>query len=79
MSVDVDTESSFRPGNPEILFSGDYRPYSPNSGRSFDLSPDGRRFLLLTDDQNGTIAGETGRIVLVQNWFEELKERVPVP
>ena len=25
------------------------------------------------------LAGSTGRIVLVQNWVEELKERVPVP
>ena len=44
----------------------------------FDVSPDGQRLLALkrtsgTKEQQGT------RFIIVLNWFEELKERVPVP
>ncbi len=50
-------------------------------GRRFDLAPDGDRFIVrkrgtaeqTTDDEpfNG--------LIFVENWFEELKARVPVP
>jgi hypothetical protein len=40
------------------------------------VSPDGQRFLMIKEvngDQTTTSAG----IVIVQNWLEELKARVP--
>ncbi|MDP6608152.1 MAG: hypothetical protein QF463_03715, partial [Vicinamibacterales bacterium] len=40
---------------------------------TFDVSPDGRRFLTASDLDSG--AGGELRVVL--NWFEELKARVP--
>jgi len=47
------------------------------AGRTYDVSPDGQRFLMIKDvaaaDQNATPAG----IVVVLNWFEELKRLVP--
>jgi serine/threonine-protein kinase len=78
MIVDIETTPSLRPGNPEILFSGPYRVGSALGGKSFDVSPDGERLLMLKDLEV-ELAGSTGRIVLVQNWVEELMERVPVP
>ena len=78
MIVDIETTPSLRPGNPEILFSGPYRVGSALGVKSFDVSPDGERLLMLKDLEV-ELAGSTGRIVLVQNWVEELKERVPVP
>ena len=43
--------------------------------QQYDVSPDGQRFLI------NTLLEEEGAtsITLVLNWFEELKERVPVP
>ena len=78
MSVRVETEPAFRPGTPEVLF---VVPNSPGGGGvRYDLAPDGQRFLIiklggaLTDD-----ATASPELVLVQNWVEELKARVPVP
>ena len=52
----------------------------------WDLSPDGKRFLMMREsastDENSTGAGakeeKPRKINIVLNWFEELKERVPV-
>ena len=41
----------------------------------YDVSPDGQRFLINTLLEEEDAAS----ITLVLNWFEELKERVPVP
>ena len=48
--------------------------------RDYDATPDGER-LVLVYPSNLTEPGELGRpqINIVLNWFEELKERVPVP
>ena len=50
-----------------------------DTGRKFDIAPDGR-FIFPTSgttDQTGDEAPFYG-LIFVQNWFEELKERVPV-
>ena len=41
----------------------------------YDVSLDGRRFLINSEIEDA----DTAPITLVLNWFEELKERVPVP
>ena len=46
--------------------------------RHWDVSPDGRRLLMIRQTGAATSDGELG-IVLIQNWFEELKRLVPVP
>jgi hypothetical protein len=47
------------------------------SARTYDLSPDGRRFLMIK--QKGTGGGTRApEIVVVLNWFEELERLVPV-
>ena len=42
--------------------------------RSYDVEPDGMRFLMIKEDP-----AESGpaRVKVVQNWFEEVKRRVP--
>ena len=80
MAVPVETEPAFKPGKPKVLFqlttnirvSGiDMRDWT-----YWDISPDGKRFLMLKD----TAAAAEGprRINIVLNWIEELKQRVPV-
>jgi dipeptidyl aminopeptidase/acylaminoacyl peptidase len=48
--------------------------------RNFDVTPDGQRFLMLFP-ANRTGDGEAVRptITIVENWFEELRRRVPTP
>jgi serine/threonine-protein kinase len=73
MAVDIDLATGAS-DPPRALFSG---PYPSNQGwtrpRSYDVTPDGERFLLtkLPVDQ------PLPRIVVVLNWFEELRARVP--
>jgi Tol biopolymer transport system component len=72
MAVGIDAESGFRPGQPKLLFAGEYA--SPNAGRlSYDVSLDGQRFLMIKN-----VGGaERREIVVVENWTEELKRLVP--
>ena len=79
MSVSIEETggdpASLRVGQPEPLL--DWRYYL--AGRlSYDLTPDGERFLMITSDPEGEEEG-IQQIVLVQNWFQELTERVPIP
>jgi len=41
------------------------------------VSPDGRRFLMIKDAQLAGEAPPPPRLIVVQNWFEELKRLVP--
>jgi len=74
MAVDVMTQPNFALGNPRVLFDVPYLlALVPVS--NYDVSPDGRRFLMVkADQQQGPAASQ---IVVVQNWFEELKQKVP--
>jgi serine/threonine-protein kinase len=76
MAVSVTTQPSFAAGAPEVLFRGPYVPDAGDPGRSYDIASDSQRFLMIK--VNGPAAAQaSARIVLVQNWFEELKARVP--
>ena len=80
MQVAIETDPNFRAGNPErILERGSY--YVDSFRRSFDISPDGQRFLMIKEGGSSSdedpYAGLT-RIIVVQNWFQELEARVPV-
>ena len=80
MRVALETDPNFRAGNPErILERGSY--YVNPFRRSFDISPDGQRFLMIKEGATSTdedpYAGLI-RIIVVQNWFQELHTRVPV-
>jgi len=80
MAVAVETEPTFKPGKLEILFSGTYAPFSPVQNHPWDISRDGKRFLMMKEvASDGTAAaGGPRKINIVVNWFEELKQRVPV-
>jgi hypothetical protein len=66
MAVPVQTEGALRLGEARALFEGSYR-------ESFDVSPDGKRFLML---KQGDAAG-INELSIVVNWLEELKRLVP--
>ena len=62
---------------PTKLFDGSYGGTGFHFSRTYDVSPDGRRFLMIKDsgagDQNATLAS----MVVVLNWLEALKQRLP--
>jgi hypothetical protein len=43
----------------------------------YDLSPDGRRFIRIKSEGASDARPEPASIIVVQNWFEELKRLVP--
>jgi hypothetical protein len=50
----------------------------PNySGRLYDVTPDGRRFILLKDAGLSQQTNLPESITVVQNWDQELKRLVP--
>ena len=69
------TESTFRAGTPKLLFEGTFRTTN-NSRANYDVTPDGQRFVMTTvsDQPQNALT----QINVVLNWFEELKQRVPV-
>jgi eukaryotic-like serine/threonine-protein kinase len=71
MAVTVDFSRTARVEKPRRLFSGSYS----GAGReaAFDVSPDGRRFVMVKSDEVSTLRS----LVVMQNWSEELKARVP--
>jgi hypothetical protein len=49
-----------------------------NDGQPWDISPDGKRFLMMKEPEAAASAsGSPRKINVVLNWFEELKQRVP--
>jgi eukaryotic-like serine/threonine-protein kinase len=77
MAVPVQTSPAFSAGNPAKVF--DTRYAVPQNARTYDVSPDGQRFLMIkTNQQTERSAGQApASIVVVVNWLEELKQRVP--
>jgi Tol biopolymer transport system component len=79
MSVSVETEPAFKAGKPGILFRGTYVPLSISDGQPWDISPDGKRFLMLKPPvSTGGAPAAARKVDIVVNWFEELKRRAPV-
>jgi len=74
MSVKVATAPAFLAGTPEKVFeSVDLRTAW---GRSYDVAPDGQRFLLTLSKEAPTNLAPA-QMIFVQHWDEELKRLVP--
>jgi Tol biopolymer transport system component len=67
----VEPGPGFSVGQAKVLFSASPFVIGNNAG-VYDVSPDGRRFVMV---RPATGAGES-ELVVVQNWFEELRARV---
>ena len=82
MAVDVSTDPTLTVGPLRELFRGTRSPGGSPRAR-YAVTADGQRFLMSADP---VASGETGtggaaslRVIVVQNWIEELRERVPIP
>jgi Tol biopolymer transport system component len=69
--VAVVSEPGFSASKPETLFEGRYT--ASTAGSSYDVSRDGRRFLMVREEQGAALT----ELRVVLNWFEELKRLVP--
>ena len=75
MAVDISTQPNFAAGTPRMLFEGRYELASVPTD-NYDVPHDGQRFLMIKPAEP-TSSSSLTQIVVVQNWFEELKRRVP--
>ena len=77
MAVPVDTEPTFTAGAPEVLFEQQY--FSFRASRTYDVAPDGRFLMIKEGATTDDASAPTAQIIIVENWFEELKRLVPIP
>jgi len=67
MAVGVSTHPSFQSGTPHALFDTNMTDTGIRTGpMSWDIAPDGSRFLIVTDNSEGTSS-----LNLIQNWRPE--------
>ena len=72
MSVEITVQPAFAVGVARQVFAGSYA--DPVIIPTYDMTSDGQRFLMLKPKEQ---QAANNQIVIVQNWFEELKRRVP--
>jgi Tol biopolymer transport system component len=73
LSVPVETRGdTFRYGNSTVLFEHSYvEEDDQRTGRSYAVSPDGQRFLMMRE------TARPGReIILIRNWASEIERRI---
>jgi len=76
MGVGVARGPSWTATTPTLLVKEGYFTIPIWWGRSYDISPDGQRFLMIKEGgADGTAAPAS--IIVAQHWFEELKRLVP--
>ena len=73
MVVDITTDPEFRAGKPRVLFRNSN--ISSVALRSYDVTPDGKKFLML--QRESPPLEDVTELHVVLNWFEELKRRIP--
>ena len=78
MRVGVERASSWAATTPTLLVKDRYFTIpGGNPGRTYDLSSDGQRFLLIKEGGGADQTAAPPQIIVVLNWTEELKRLVP--
>jgi hypothetical protein len=79
MVVRVLTQPSFSFANPSALPIEGFNQPTAGGARNYDITPDGKQFIMvLPADRNQSARRTPLQIQVVLNWFEELKQLVPV-
>ena len=73
MLVSIETEPTLKAETPRLLFEGSYTYGFGSWPSSYDISPDGQHFLMIKREKD-LVPTE---LIVVLNWFEELKRLVP--
>jgi serine/threonine-protein kinase len=69
MAVTIETGPTPRLGVPRLLFEGGFQA-DADVGSSWAIHPDGKRFLMVVEDENPQ---QASRLVVVENWFAEIE------
>jgi len=78
MRVGVERASSWSATTATTLVKeGYFTTPAGNSGRTYDISADGQRFLMIKQGSGADQAAAPPQIIVVQHWTEELKRLVP--
>jgi hypothetical protein len=77
MRVGVERGLPWAATTPTLLVKEGY--YSPGGrpGRTYDISPDGQRFLLIKERGGADQTAAPPQIIVVQHWVEDLRRLVP--
>jgi len=69
---------AFNYGTPAMLIDGPYVPEeeTPSVGRSYDVGPDGLRFVMIKEQAQGTREAGAAPIVVIRNWVSEVERRL---
>ncbi len=70
MAVSFEDGATPRFGEPRLLFSGSFQE-DADVGSSWAIHPDGKRFLMVAEDERPKRAS---RLIVVQNWFSEIEQ-----
>jgi hypothetical protein len=71
-------QPSIRIGTPRLLFEGDFIQELENTGaHNYDVARNGQRFLMVAPAAREPGEEARPRIVVVENWLEEVKRLVP--
>jgi serine/threonine-protein kinase len=78
LTVTMTTTPSLHIGAPKELFSGRFAMNAGTGPRPiYDVTRDGRRFLMLQDAPDASQVAPSPRLIVVQNWFAELTRLLP--
>ena len=78
MAVPIQGGPTFSAGNPRMLFEGRrYLAGTSVTGRTYDVSADGQRFLMIKGMSGEAAASSGPPLVVVLNWFDELRRLAP--
>jgi hypothetical protein len=75
MAASVQLTPTFSAGAPAKLFGGPW--FVRQTGRTYDVSRDGQRFLMIKDSDSEVTTSTSANLVVIVNWSEDLKQRVP--
>ena len=76
MVADVQTDPTFIQSRPTTLFAGPFVNSGTDPVTSYDVAPDGQRFVMVGNGPE-VVAQPVTRINIVLNWVEELERLVP--
>jgi serine/threonine-protein kinase len=81
MSVSVKSGATWNSGTPVQIVGPAYYVAGRQGApfRSYDVAPDGQRFLMIKESTSENQTTAMPPIIVVQNWHEELKRLVPAP
>jgi serine/threonine-protein kinase len=60
-----------------LVNAGYFAPAGGNAGRTYDIAPDGQRFLMIKQGGGADQTAAPANLIVVQHWDEELKRLVP--